>query len=141
MISVAALILLASTPQSSTPVPSPSLGGQDAWIEASVGSHCAAPVIACAQRAFDDRDLPGTFRYLQVAAAKGDVLAMRAIGVAFMQGEGLRRDPQAGVGWLYEAAIRDDREAMRLLGTAFRTGLGVTPDSRLADYWTARARK
>jgi len=78
-------------------------------------------------------------KVVQALARHGDVQAMRDYGLMLWQGQNVRPDHEAALGWFYEAAIRNDAASMYMLGVAFERGDGVGRDPKLAEYWINRA--
>jgi TPR repeat protein len=78
-------------------------------------------------------------RCLNVAARRGEPLALRALGLMRLRGEYLAKDEQEAVALFHQAARRGDAESMYLLGEAFRRGIGVAAEQSLARFWLNRA--
>ena len=119
------------------------VGGGQTWINPPV-DLCPPYTWSCLDPAVrDGKGSKEAFRRelarIETKARRGDVRAMRMIGLARLNGIGVPRDQPAGLGWIYEAAIRGDQVSMRVLGRAFEEGNGVAPDSKLAAYWLNRA--
>ena len=113
---------------------------RDKWRSAmDAGTRCADHTLSCPAADGDYRLAKADVVRLQTAAQQGDVLAMRAFGLLLWQGQQVRRDREAALGWFYEAALRNDAASMYMLGVAFERGDGVGRDLKLADYWTNRA--
>jgi TPR repeat protein len=77
--------------------------------------------------------------FVEAAAKRGYVPAMRQMGYMLFDGNKMQPDQEAAAGWFYEAAIRGDHASMIMLSHAFYNGIGVELDQKLADYWLKRA--
>jgi len=71
------------------------------------------------------------------AAAKGDLVALRAAGLQYLDGRGVARNPQKGLSLLTDAANRNDHDAQLVLARLFSDGeTGITqPEPIQAHHW------
>ena len=76
-----------------------------------------------------------SFAELRAAAEKGDVIAQRLLGHAYLGGEGVKQDQAEGVRWVRAAAMQRDARAQYVLGTLYDQGEGVPADLREAVKW------
>ena len=122
------------------------MGGGRSWLNPPGGAYCRAYKWSCLDPTIrESRGPKKTIRQevarIEAKARRGDVRAMRMIGLAKINGKATPKDERAGLGWIYEAAIRGDAVSMFILGRAFEEGIGVAPDPQLAAYWLDRAAK
>ena len=61
------------------------------------------------------------------------------LGVCYVNGEGVARDPVLGALWYRAAADQGDEWACYLLGLCYRDGTGVKRNARWAKHWFAKA--
>ncbi|MEN9575815.1 MAG: hypothetical protein RL514_3670 [Verrucomicrobiota bacterium] len=76
-----------------------------------------------------------SFAELRAAAERGDVIAQRLLGHAYLGGEGVTQDLAEGARWVRAAALQRDARAQYVLGTLYDQGEGVTADLREAVKW------
>ncbi len=76
-----------------------------------------------------------SFAELRAAAERGDVIAQRLLGHAYLGGEGVKQDLPEGARWVRAAAMQRDARAQYVLGTLYDQGDGVTADLREAVKW------
>lgn len=71
------------------------------------------------------------------AAAKGDVEALRAAGLQYLDGRGVAKDPKKGLSLLNDAAKRNDHDAQMVLARLYSDGeAGITqPDPIQGHRW------
>jgi len=75
----------------------------------------------------------------EALAAKGSPQAQSALGLAYLAGDKVPRDPKLAAYWLRRAADQDDPEALWALGYLFSTGLGVARDPAEAERLLLRS--
>jgi TPR repeat protein len=80
------------------------VGGGQSWISPPGIRPCRREHFTCAAIAFRQGDTATTIAELQIAVQKGDVRAMRALGLMLRSGIGVPADPQLGEYWLRRAA-------------------------------------
>lgn len=76
---------------------------------------------------------------LQAQARQGDPAAMALLGRSLARGEGMQRDPEAGLDWLRRAAERGNVQAMYWFASMLFTGEGGPANPTLAVSWLRRA--
>ncbi|MGI9509928.1 MAG: tetratricopeptide repeat protein, partial [Geminicoccaceae bacterium] len=79
------------------------------------------------------------FAELSEAAEKGDVNAMRSLGLAFEHGNGVEADPREANRCYRKAADAGDATAMRFLGNNCSRGNGIEADLEEAHRWYRKA--
>ena len=84
---------------------------------------------------------PAEITELKTQATNGDAIAQTALGRAYRQGAGVRKDDQAALGWIRKAADQGYGPAENELGLMYRIGQGVTPDKQEAVRWYLKAAK
>jgi TPR repeat protein len=72
-------------------------------------------------------------------AQAGVARAQSNMGAAFLQGQGVERDPDKAVAWLRRAADQGDAGAQRNLALCHYEGWGVPQDQALAAAWYEKA--
>jgi len=113
-----------------------SMGGSPSEI----GLNCRSRPYECGVRAYNYFGPRESIAWFQRGARRGSAPSMRSLGFILLRGEGgVRADPEAAMGWLYEAALRRDAMAMYALSVGFDEGLGVERDPGLARFWLERA--
>ena len=75
------------------------------------------------------------------AAAQNDAGAQNNIGIMFLRGEGVAKDPAKAAFWLERAAGRGHIQAQYNLGEMYHNGEGVAKNGALAYYWMTLAAK
>jgi TPR repeat protein len=73
------------------------------------------------------------------AAQAGDEHAALLLGVAHLNGSGIRQDDRKAFEWLSRAAIRENRVAQLLLGDLYRYGISVAADPAQAIAYYQQA--
>jgi hypothetical protein len=69
---------------------------------------------------------------LKTAAEGGDKVSQGALGLYYLQGDGVERNPELGVSWLRKAADQDCGLAHYLLATCYAMGICVAKNVRQA---------
>ncbi|MFP2896835.1 tetratricopeptide repeat protein [Corallococcus sp. 4LFB] len=85
----------------------------------------------------DDRK--ALFEAYLAAARLGKMEAMTNVGLHFLLGDGVRRDPKRSRMWIERAATLGDDLAAFNLGLAYDNGNGVRKNKGLAEAWYRRA--
>lgn len=89
--------------------------------------------------AVPDEDPEGRLPSL-LAAAEADPRAAYDLGMRYMRGDGIRRNPWEAIRWMRDAAERGDLRAQSALGRLYMTGLEETgPDYNEAQRWLSLA--
>jgi TPR repeat protein len=78
-------------------------------------------------------------RYLEEGARGGLPLAMANLGVLYVNGEGVTRNPEKAVELFRQAAEQGDAGGMYLYGQCFFNGVGRPKDIRTANEWFRKA--
>ena len=104
------------------------------------GATCHDIAYRCGLQALRTAGPRESVSWFRLAAQRGSVPAMRALGLLYLHGaQGVPADRDEATGWFYQAALRDDAQSMFALGRAFEDGVGVDRDSELASFWIGRA--
>ena len=71
------------------------------------------------------------------AASKGDLVALRAAGLQYLEGRGIAKDPQKGLSLLNDAAKRNDHDAQIVLARLYSDGEAdiTRPDPVQGHRW------
>ncbi|WP_043885401.1 tetratricopeptide repeat protein, partial [Pectobacterium wasabiae] len=73
------------------------------------------------------------------AAEQGHAWAQYNLGVAYDNGEGVKKDPVQAVMWYTKAAEQNIPDAQYNLGLMYYSGKGIPQDSMLAHTWLSIA--
>jgi localization factor PodJL len=76
---------------------------------------------------------------LKAAAIAGDANAETEMGLRYVEGRAVARDPKTGARWLELAANQNATYAQYRLGALYERGVGVAKDSQLARAWYKKA--
>jgi TPR repeat protein len=88
-------------------------------------------------KAEEDKEAVAWYRK---AAEQGDAAGQFGLGMAYLAGEGVPRDPGAALAWIRRAAEQNHQNAVEAMADAYRDGgFGLTPDATQAARWAARA--
>lgn len=79
------------------------------------------------------------FQKLTAAASNGDARAQYDLGLRYVDGKGVERDPLQGAQWLEKSAEAGIPEAQYHLGQLYQKGLGVSSDLTAAFNWYRKA--
>ncbi len=79
------------------------------------------------------------FPGLKAKAEAGDAFAQAQVGIAYIKGDGVRKDLAEGVKWFRKAAEKSDAAGQYNLGVCYATGLGVRKDQSEAFKWYTKA--
>lgn len=79
------------------------------------------------------------FSFYLKLANEGDTEAQRRVGICYLYGTGVKRDPRQGKEWIAKAALNENTEAQYNLGVMFRDGYGVKVNYPDAAYWFRKA--
>ena len=71
----------------------------------------------------------------QKAAEAGNANAMNELGSVYVNGQGVERNIERGVGWYEKAAQSGSTAAMENLGSLYENGYGVEQDYEKAEEW------
>ncbi|WP_051928724.1 peptidoglycan-binding protein [Thermopetrobacter sp. TC1] len=78
---------------------------------------------------------------LRIAAQKGDARAMYLVGIHYMTGKEVTKDPARAAVWFRKAAEKGLVPAQYRLGLLYERGIGVAKDLQKARQWYERAAK
>lgn len=87
---------------------------------------------------FNDREFMVINNFVK-AMNENDVEAMRFLASAFMNGDGVVKDPKIAFEWFQKAAKLNDSISACMLGGMFELGNGVSEDQELAKSWYMKA--
>jgi TPR repeat protein len=106
----------------------------------SYAQDCDFRPFDCALNLIERRRTREALPLLEQSAERGSLVAMRAIGLIYLRGEGdtAQNLPQA-VRWFQAAARRGDAESMYTLGVMYRRGYAVGANQAEAITWLQRA--
>lgn len=80
------------------------------------------------------------FSKTQMAAKKGNVTAQHSLGIMYLKGWGIRKDPVMAFNWVSKAAQKGFAKSQFVLGDFYVDGVGVKAKSyQLAMRWYRRA--
>lgn len=90
---------------------------------------------------YTDKNNEAAFKWFQLAAKQGNILAQNYLGFCFGQGNGVNKNDQLSFYWYQQAAKQGDAGAQNRIGVCFARGLGVGKDDRQAFDWLQKAAK
>lgn len=73
------------------------------------------------------------------SAKNGNPEAQYQIGIMFLEGEGMKANPEDAAYWFRKAAQNGHAPSQFAIGECFMNGIGVQQDSRMAAEWFWRA--
>ena len=76
---------------------------------------------------------------IQQQAQDGDTNAERKLGLIYLTGKHLEKNPEKAVNWLEKAAAKNDIEALKLLGKIYAEGLGAGVNLKKSVEYFERA--
>jgi len=85
------------------------------------------------------RDYAKAVEWTKRDAETNDPLAINAVGLLYMEGEGRRSDPTAAVPWFRRAAEAGSPEGMNSLGLCLLNGSGIERDRTEGVRWLEKA--
>jgi serine/threonine protein kinase/TPR repeat protein len=88
------------------------------------------------QKQYDDAR-----HYYEEAAANGYALSLSNLGVLYMNGEGVKRNPETGANLFRQGAEKGDSIGMLFYANCLAQGIGVQRDMRAATEWYRKAAK
>lgn len=112
-----------------TPVASPA---------AAVAAATPPPTATCAS-AFGAKNWSTAIGSCTRDAQTGDVNAERSLGVMYLQGNGVTRDPAQAFTWFKKAADGGNRDAAYQLASMYEAGRGVPRDVTQSTAWYRKA--
>ena len=91
---------------------------------------------------YGQTDLEKSFGLYHQAANFGNSIAMRTLGILFLNGVDVQRDEEAALNYFLQASKKQDAESMYYLGEMYRTGRVVKKDKvRAKKYFEQSARQ
>lgn len=73
--------------------------------------------------------------HLKLAEETGYPLAECQVGYFYLDGIGVKKDPERAFYWTERAAVHGDRDAQYNLAQMYEEGIGTKPDREKAFYW------
>ncbi|GEM_PF-1970069 len=112
-----------------------------ASIESSVAESCRLLEDSCCSADFGHEELPSLsdINKYRVAAGKGDLDSMRALGLIYQDGWGLERDIKRAMHWLTLAAQKGDGISALYLAQIYLAGKDPDRHRILAFVWALYA--
>jgi uncharacterized protein len=92
--------------------------------------------MAAADAAFARKDFAMTYAIARPRADAGDPAAEKMLGVLYMGGLGVGKDPTTAVAWFQKAAAQGDSDSEAIVGANYMTGVGVPQDDAMALKWS-----
>ena len=87
------------------------------------------------------KDAGKAFHWYELAAKRGNVRALGGLGLCYVNGTGVGKNPTLGVGYQVESATRGNAFACANLGLYYFKGMGGLPeDLQQARRWLAKAK-
>jgi TPR repeat protein len=118
------------------------LNVEDLKLRADTGDRTATRQLAEAYymgRDGVEQNFAEAAKWYEKLAKQGDVRAQSTIGLMYLRGFGVPKDPQAAQRWWRFAAAANDAGAQYNLGTLYLTGMGVRQDYGEAARWYRQA--
>lgn len=78
-------------------------------------------------------------KYLGKSAKEGSSQAQYTIGMMYLEGKGMKTNPEDAAYWFRKAAQNGHAPSQLQIGNCFAEGIGVQPDQRIAAEWYWRA--
>jgi len=85
------------------------------------------------------KDHASAFHWWNRAAERGNAMAQYQVGLCWLLGKGVARNPEEAVTWLRKAVEQGDAQAQYLLGDCYAEGRGVTKDPVTAVSWLQKS--
>ena len=93
------------------------------------------------ENAKQKRDWQTLVRGFESLASRGDARAAQSLGIYYLNGQYVARNPQLAFAWFYNAWVLGDPEGINAIGVLWRDGSGVAVDRKLALASFAIARQ
>lgn len=90
---------------------------------------------AAGLQAYRKKDYATAFREWKAAAEKGQAKAQFNLGMLYLKGQGVGKDPQLAFRWLRSAADQGNAEAQFQVGQIREKGVGMAPNYADAKHW------
>ena len=78
------------------------------------------------------REWQGVTKGFESLADRGDATAAQTLGIFYLNGQYVARNPQVAFAWFYHAWVLGDPEGINAIGVIWRDGAGVAADKKLA---------
>jgi len=78
------------------------------------------------------KDVAGVVRGFESLAERGNSRAAQTLGIFYLNGQYVSRNPQAARGWFYNSWAMGNPEGINALGVMLRDAIGIPADSKLA---------
>jgi hypothetical protein len=86
-----------------------------------------------------DRNIVEAYRWCRQAAEQGDPVAMRNVGLAYHDGDAVKKDDKQAFAWFEKAAEKGEARAQYNLALCYAEGQGVERDRAKGVMWYRRA--
>lgn len=96
--------------------------------------------LECINDTRNTNNLNYSLDWLTLAALNHNADAQFKLANVYLQGLGVRRDPQQAFYWMQQAAHAGDPYAQQALGFFYAQGIGTAVDAERAQYWQAQAK-
>jgi len=83
------------------------------------------------------KDLVKAAHWFERAASKGNSFAQLNLGVCYMYGRGVDKDPSKAFIWFQKSANQGNKQAQFDLAVLYHTGQGGVKDEQTAQKWFA----
>lgn len=124
-----------SAPYSS--ISTPSLDPAPAPTDAATGP--ADEILAEARKVGASGDVPSQIGLLEQAGFLGSGQAFYELARVYLNGQGVKKDPETAVGYLTKAVGMEHVESIRVLGWLYLLGTGVPKDAAYGEQLLAKA--
>ena len=114
-------------------------GAPAATAPAAVAAVAPPPPAATCASAYGAKDWTTALAACTREAQAGDANAQRDLGVMYLQGSGVSRDPTQAFSWFKKAADAGSRDGAYQLGVMYDAGRGVPRDAAQATAWYKKA--
>src|ERR1700680_4589777 len=104
-------------------------------IALAVAMFLQAGALARAQSSAQESSKQKVIADLKEMAAAGDVKSQVLLGLAYLTGDGVRKDDAEAIKWLRKAADQDNAAGERYLAEMYFKGRGVPADNAEAAKW------
>lgn len=86
-----------------------------------------------------NKDVNQSLSRIRFYAAEGNAAAQRELGLRFLEGNDVSKNPEEAVRWFRQAARQGDDESIFQLGRCYAEGIGIEKDSETAKKYLRRA--
>ena len=113
--------------------------GMAAPVHAAGDSAQAREALRKGDEAAEGKDYKTALRWYRQAAETGNAEAQDDVGLFYLMGMGVKKDPAEGARWLRKAAAQGNPVAERNLGVMYLQGIGVPADREEGIRWLRKA--